>query len=108
MTINLENLQKLEIRVGTIVSAEKLEGSEKLLKLIFDFGEFGERQVLSGIAPWFTPESLVGKQVPVILNLEPRKMMGLESQGMLLATDGADGPVLLHPETQVPNGSALR
>lgn len=108
MIISLDDLQKIEIRIGAVESAERVEGSEKLLKLQLDFGEFGKRQILSGIGPWFSPDSLVGKQVPVIVNLEPRKMLGLESQGMLMATDGETGPVLLHPASKVLNGSLLR
>lgn len=108
MNITIEELSKVDIRIGTVESAERVEGSEKLLKLVFDFGEFGKRQILSGIGQWFTPEDLVGKQMPVFVNLEPRKMMGLESQGMLMATDGENGPVMLHPASQVPSGSKIR
>ena len=109
-TINFTDFQKLDIKIGTILSVEKVEGSEKLLKIILDFGEENPRQILSGIAKWFTPEELVGKQVPAIINLEPRKMMGLESQGMILmADDEANESVsLLHPTKIVPNGSVVR
>ena len=103
-TIN--DLQKISIKVGTIVECENVEGSEKLLKLIIDFGE-EKRQILSGIAKWYTPEKLIGKQIPVIVNLEPRKMMGIESQGMILAADNEDGVVILNPEVQIPNGSQV-
>lgn len=108
MNITIDELSKVDIRIGTIESAERVEGSEKLLKLQLDFGEFGKRQILSGIAQWYAPEDLIGKQVPVIVNLEPRKMLGLESQGMLMATDGETGPVLLNPASKVLNGSLLR
>lgn len=102
----IDDFQKLDIRIGTFKSVEAVEGSEKLYKEIVDFGnEIGERQILSGIQKYFTPEELIGKQALFIVNLEPRMMMGLESQGMLLATDNEDGAVLLIPEVKVPNGS---
>lgn len=104
----IDDLQKLDIRVGTFISVEAVEGSEKLYKEIVDFGpDLGERQILSGIQKFFTPEELIGKQALFIVNLEPRQMMGLESQGMLLATDNENGVVLLSPESKVPNGSAI-
>ncbi|MFI5265639.1 MAG: methionine--tRNA ligase [Candidatus Levyibacteriota bacterium] len=103
----IDDLQKLDIRVGTFKSVEPVEGSTKLYKEIVDFGsEIGERQILSGIQKYFTPEELIGKQALFVVNLEPRAMMGLESQGMLLAVDNEEGPVLLIPENQVPNGAA--
>ena len=88
--ITFKDFQKIEIRVGTILSAEKVENSEKLLKLSIDFGESAPRQVISGIAKTFSPnggkEKLVGKQFLFVTNLEPRNIMGLESQAMILAT----------------------
>lgn len=104
----IEDLQKLDIRVGTFVSVEPVEGSEKLYKEIVDFGpDLSTRQILSGIQKHFTPEDLIGKQALFIVNLGPRQMMGLESQGMLLATDNENGVVLLSPETPVPNGAQI-
>jgi methionine--tRNA ligase beta chain len=86
--ISIDDFKKVEIRVGEIISAEKIEGSEKLLKLKVNFGG-EERQVLSGIAAYFPePTALVGKRVPFVTNLAPRMMMGLESQAMILATGG--------------------
>lgn len=106
--ISIEEFQELDIRVGTFKSVEKVEGSEKLYKEIIDFGkELGKRQILSGIAQYFTPEELIGKQALFIVNLKPRMLMGLESQGMLLATDNESGPVLITPESKVPNGSTI-
>jgi methionine--tRNA ligase beta chain len=107
MNISFEDFKKCEIKIGTIVFAEQVEGSEKLLRLEVDFGEY-KRQILSGIAKWYKPEDLVGKQLPFIVNLEPRKMMGMESQGMLIATDDENGAVLLFPEKPVPAGSDIR
>ncbi|VVC00733.1 Methionine--tRNA ligase [uncultured archaeon] len=104
--VKLEDFLKLEIRVGKIIVAERVQGSDKLLRLEFDFGN-EKRQILAGIAQNYTPESLVGKQMPVIVNLEPRKMRGLESQGMILAIDAANDCALLHPNKEVPNGSRV-
>lgn len=108
--INYDDFQKLDIKMGKILSVEKVEGSEKLLRILFDVGEEQPRQILSGIAKWFNPEELIGKIVPAIVNLEPRKMMGLESQGMILMADDvvSDSVALLHPHKEVPNGSIVR
>jgi methionine--tRNA ligase beta chain len=106
---SIDDFAKLDIRVGTFKSVEPVEGSEKLYKEIVDLGpEIGERQILSGIQKFKTPEELVGKQGLFIVNLEPRQMMGLESQGMLLALDANETVVLIEPETEVPNGSKVR
>lgn len=107
MNISFEDFKKCEIKMGTVLVAESVEGSEKLLRLEVDFGEY-KRQILSGIAKWYSPEDLIGKQMPFIVNLEPRKMMGMESQGMLVATDNEDGAVLLFPNKPVPAGSDIR
>ncbi|MDO8548196.1 MAG: methionine--tRNA ligase [bacterium] len=106
--ISIDDFKKVEIRVGEIVSAEKIEGSDKLLKLKVNFGT-EERQVLSGIAGWFPePQTLVGKRVPFVTNLAPRMMMGLESHAMILATGGeADAPLSLF-ETNAAPGSKVR
>jgi methionine--tRNA ligase beta chain len=107
--ISIDELEKLDIRIGTIISVEQVPGSEKLYKETVDFGpEVGEKQILSGIQKYFTPEDLIGKQALFIVNLEPREMMGLTSEGMLLATDGENGPVLIMPEEKVPNGSRIK
>jgi methionine--tRNA ligase beta chain len=107
MNVSFEDFKKCEMRIGTVVLAEPVEGSEKLLRLEVDFGnEIGKRQILSGIAKFYKPQDLVGKQLPFIVNLEPRKMMGLESQGMLIAANN-DGPVLLFPDKEVLAGASL-
>ncbi|HSX40220.1 MAG TPA: methionine--tRNA ligase subunit beta [Candidatus Saccharimonadales bacterium] len=106
--INFEDFEKLEIRIGKIISAEKVENADKLLCLQVDFGEF-KRQIVSGIAQFYSPEDLVGKQCPFIVNLEPRKFKGVESQGMIMAADpGDDSAVLLHPDREIPQGSKVR
>jgi methionyl-tRNA synthetase len=106
--IKFEDFAKIDMRIGTVISAEDIEGSEKLLKLQVDFGDLGKRQILSGIKEWFKPKSLVNKQVAFVINIEPRKMMGLESQGMILATEFEDKIVLIVPKKKVKNGSFIR
>jgi len=110
MTISIDDFKKIEIKIGHILNAENIEGSEKLLKLSVDFGEEIPRQVLSGIAKHFiNPQDLVGKKCAFATNLEPRTMMGLESQGMILAVSGErDGSFfsLLETNTDVPAGSS--
>lgn len=106
--INIEDFIKIEIRMGKILSAERVEGSDKLLKLMIDLGEESPRQILSGVAKAVPePETIVGKMVPIIANLAPRMMMGMESQGMMLCADDG-GPVLLHPSREVKPGSIVK
>lgn len=105
--ITIEDLQKVEIKIGKIISVEEVEGSEKLYKLAVDFGEENTRQVLSGIKKFFEKDFLIGKQFAFITNLEPRKMMGLESQAMILAT-GEESLALLTPTIEAKNGSQMR
>jgi methionyl-tRNA synthetase len=103
----LDDFQKIKLKVGTVVLAEAIEGSEKLIKLLVDLGE-EKRQVLAGIKKYYDPATLVGTQIVIVANLEPRKMMGLESQGMIVAAHGGEGEaILLRPEKPVPNGSAI-
>lgn len=107
MSVPFADFQKLDLRVGLVVGAEPVAGSEKLVKLRVDTGE-GERQILAGIAQYYGVEDLVGKRIVVVANLEPKMMMGLQSQGMLLAADTEEGPVLLMPDHEVPPGSRIR
>ena len=106
--ISFDEFKKLDIRIGKIVSAEKMEGADKLLKLMFDFGSNEMVQILSGIAEFYDPSTLVGKQVPVIVNLEPRTLRGQISNGMILAADVEGKPILLHPGQEVPPGSVVK
>ncbi len=106
--ITIDDFQKCEIKIGKILSAEKVEGSDKLLKLSIDLGEESPRQILSGVAKAIPdPASIVGQMVPIIANLAPRMMMGMESQGMMLCADDGS-PVLLHPSHEVPPGSSVK
>lgn len=107
MSISIDDFAKVDIRVGTILSAEEIEGSDKLLKLQVDFGEDTPRQVLSGIKKHIKPLQLLNKQFCFVTNLEPRKMMGLESQAMIMAT-GDTTLGILKPSKKVPNGSKVR
>ena len=102
--ITFDDFKKVEIRIGKILTAEKVADADKLLTLQVDFGEF-QRQIVSGIAESYTPEEMVGKSLPFIVNLEYRKFKGEESQGMLMATGTEDGKViLLEPNGEVPVG----
>jgi len=104
--ISYDDFSKLDIRAATIIEAEEIEASEKLVRLKLDVGDLGERTVLAGIKKFYSPEELKGKQTIFLANLAPRKMMGEESQGMLLALDDLDSkPILLLPSEPVDNGT---
>lgn len=106
-SISLDEFKKIEIKMGKVISCEKVENADKLLKLQVDFGQF-KRQIVSGIAESYSPEELVGKTLPFAVNLEYRKFKGEESQGMLVATGtGADNVVLLEPNKDVDPGAEV-
>ncbi|MFD2570211.1 methionine--tRNA ligase [Spirosoma soli] len=105
--ITYDDFAKMDIRIGTITEAERVPKSDKLLKLKVDDG-LGGRQILSGIAKHFAPEEVIGKQVTFLANLAPRKMMGLESQGMILMAEDRDGKLsLIAPGDAVWNGGTV-
>jgi methionyl-tRNA synthetase len=105
--IVFDDFAKIDLKAGTIISAEKVEKADKLLKLEIDLG-FEKRTIVSGIALHFAPEDIVGKQVTVVANLAPRKMRGIESNGMILMAEDADGKlVFVNPDTAVQNGSGV-
>ena len=128
--ITFDEFEKLDVRIGKIISAEKVEGSDKLLKLEVDFGLPAKipteisasegvdippaevkpihRQIIAGIAQFYTPEALIGKECPFAYNLAPRTLAGLESQGMILCPSDSSSPVLLHPDKEVPPGSMIK
>jgi methionyl-tRNA synthetase len=108
--VTYDEFKKMDIRVGTIREVEPVPETDKLLKCMIDFGEENLRQIISGIHEFYPDiDMLIGKQVLYIVNLEPRTIKGLESNGMLMAVDGADGkPVFLVPETDVNAGSKVR
>jgi len=107
-TIEFDDFAKLDLRVGTILEAEKVTKADKLLKLLVDIGT-EKRTVVSGIALHFTPEEVIGKQVTLVANLAPRKMRGIESQGMILMAENAAGKlVFVNPDAAVDAGSEVR
>lgn len=106
--IQYDDFAKLDIRIGTVIAADVVPETDKLIRCTIDFGALGTRTIVSGIKAWKTPEDLVGKQLPYVVNLAPRVLKGIESQGMLLAgSPGGDGLVLLHPEFSVEAGTKL-
>jgi tRNA-binding EMAP/Myf-like protein len=127
--ITIEDFAKLEIRIGKVIEASEVEGSEKLIRCVVDFGSakqnsdsltknykesggLGKRVIFSGIKKWYKPEELIGKFLPYVVNLEPRKIFGEESQGMLLAAapedeDGESGAVLLVSSDEVAPGTKV-
>jgi methionyl-tRNA synthetase len=108
--IGIDDFAKIELRVAQITLAERIPKADKLLRLEVDLGSFGQRQILSGIAEFYTPEELIGRRIVVITNLAPRKMRGLESHGMLLAaSDGDHGkPHLATCGDEIALGSRLK
>ncbi len=106
MNVTFEDFERMDIRIGKILSVERIENSDNLLKLKVDFREF-KRQIVSGIAKWYKPEDLINKKLPFIVNLEPRNFKGVESQGMLMAVNGEGQPVLLEPQKDVKAGDKI-
>jgi methionyl-tRNA synthetase len=108
-TITIDDFSSVEIRVGNVEQAEHVEKSEKLIRLHVDFGDFGKRVIFTGVRTYgYTADDFTGKQFLFVVNLEPRKMMGEESQGMILAVDSADGKPLFISGVGLPIGSPIR
>ena len=108
-TISYDDFAKLDIRVGTVIAAELVPDTDKLIKCTVDFGsELGIRTIVSGIAQWKKPDELIGRQFPYIVNLAPRVLRGVESQGMLLAASDEYGVALLSAEREMPPGTKLK
>lgn len=105
--ITIDDFKKVELKVARVLSAERVDGSEKLLKLEVDLGS-EKRQIIAGIGKIYNPENLVGNQIIVVANLESCSLMGLESQGMVLAANVESGPVLLVPDKEVVSGIGIR
>lgn len=101
-----EDLEKIEIKIGKVVLAEKVENADKLLRLEVDFGA-EKRQIVTAMAEFFSPEDFVGKEFPFFTNLEYRKFKGVESQGMIMAVSVEGKPVFIIPEKEVPPGSPV-
>ena len=103
----IDDFKKVELKIANVISAERVEGSEKLLKLEVNLGE-EKRQIIAGIGKVYEPETLIGKQIVIVANLESRSLMGLESQGMVLAANAESGPVLLVPDREIVPGTEIR
>lgn len=106
--INIDEFSKIEVKVGTVTLAERVADTDKLLRLMVDFGEeAGPRQIVSGIAAYVSePETLVGRQLSFVTNLAPRTLRGLESNGMLFAMGDGDTFAFLTPDRPIPPGTA--
>jgi methionyl-tRNA synthetase len=106
--IEFDDFAKMDIRAGTVIECEKVAKTKKLLKLKIDTG-IDQRTVVSGIAEYYKPEDLIGKQVSILVNLAPKKLKGIESQGMILCAENADGSLsIVAPDVAVKNGSEIR
>lgn len=107
--ISYDDFAKLNIVVGTITHVEVVDGADKLLKLMVDVGEDSPRQIVSGIREYIPDiQSLVGRQCPFLINLEPRTIRGLESQGMILAPSNDLAFALFHPSRPLNSGSKVK
>lgn len=108
--IDIDLFARVKLRTATILKVELVPKSKKLYQIQVDVGELGQRQIVSGIAPYYTPEQLVGKQIVIVANLKPAKLMGVESNGMLLAasTEGDGTLALLTPERPIASGARVR
>lgn len=106
--ISFDDFSAMDIRVGTILEAEKVAKTKKLLKLTIDTG-IDKRTIVSGIAEYYSPEEIIGKQVSVLVNLAPKNLKGIESQGMILMAENADGELcFVSPQKQFKNGSSIK
>ena len=106
-TISFDDFSKMEIKIGTILTAERVEGTDKLMKLSVDLGS-EVRTIVSGIAHVFSVDEVVHKRVQVLANLAPRKIKGIESKGMILFADNGEGLAFVSPIGDVPNGAGVK
>jgi methionine--tRNA ligase beta chain len=106
--ITFDDFRKLEIKIGKVISVEKVPDTDKLLKIIFDMGT-EKRQIIAGIAEFFPDlTKLIGKEMPVLVNIEPRTFRGQTSHGMIIVADLDGRPILLTPEEDIPPGSMVK
>ncbi len=105
--ITIDDFAKVDLRVAKVINAEKIEGADKLLKLEIDVGELGKRQLVAGIAKFYKPEDLIGRIIIVVANLKPRKLFGVESQGMLLAAKKGEKLTLLTVSEDIEPGAKI-
>ena len=106
--VTIEEFSKIELRVGTVKSAQPHPNANRLLVLKVDIGEEEERQLVASIRAHYSPEELVGKQIVVVANLQPAKLRGIESQGMLVAASDGEQVIVLRPEKRTRAGSQVR
>ncbi len=108
-TVAYADFAKLDLRVAKILNAERVEGADQLLKLTISLGEWGERTIAAGIAQYYSPEELLGKKIAVVANLAPKKLRGIESNGMLLAasTQNDEQLCILVLDRDLPEGSRI-
>lgn len=107
--INWNDFAKVDFRVGEIQQAINVEGSEKLIRMVVDFGELGKKVVYSGIRHWYSPENLVNKKTVFVVNMVPKKVMGEDSEAMIFGGEDekTDTMSILVPEKDLPNGSKV-
>lgn len=105
--ITYDDFIKVELKIAKVVEAEEVVGAEKLLKLKIDLGD-EKRQIVAGIKKSYQAKDLIGREIVVVVNLEPRMVMGIESNGMLLAASDDNGPVLIRPDKEVTPGSGVK
>ncbi|MEJ2614318.1 MAG: methionine--tRNA ligase subunit beta [Ignavibacteriaceae bacterium] len=107
--ISIDDFLKVQLKTATVLSAEKVEKSDKLLKLVVSLGGNEERQIIAGISKSYKPEDILNKKVVIVANLQPAKLMGLESQGMLLAVENEKGKLeILNVDDSVKDGTRVR
>ena len=105
--ITIQDFQKIDLRIAEVLEAEEITESKKLIKLKVSTGE-KERIIVAGIKKSYTPEDLIGKQIVIVANLEPKELQGIQSQGMLLAASEDNEPVLLRPDKKTKKGAHIR
>ena len=105
--LSYKDFKKLDIRIGTIESCEKVEGSDKLFKLMVDCGEDEPRPIVSSLVDWYKADELIGKVIPILVNLKPAKIFGQMSYGMLLAAEIGEECVLLTTDRVIQNGARI-
>jgi methionyl-tRNA synthetase len=107
-TINFDDFNKIDLRVGEILTAEKIPQTQNLLRLVVDFGKLGKKKVITGIFRWYKPEELVGKQAVFVFNLAPKEIRGELSEAMILTAEQADGSyVIIVPQKKSPPGAKV-
>lgn len=104
--ITFDDFRKIDLRVAKVLKAEKVENTEKLLKLDLDLGSEA-RQVVAGIAKFYDPKDLIGRSVIIVFNLEPRTLLGIESQGMLLAANDQEKIAIIRPDKEISLGTRV-